>query len=201
LWWPDAADRRLWDEGDAFLLGDALLVAPVLEPGAAERDVLLPGGVWYDHWTDEALAGPGSVRRDAPLERLPLLVRAGSVLPMLEPANATSRLGRELISLHVYAPAEGAEGVSELYTDEGEGHAYREGAWRLDRYTLRREGGRLRLGWTSEGAWPWPWAEVELVLHAGRPLARVWIDGAKADVEADCCIAAGPFREAVFELD
>jgi alpha-glucosidase len=73
LWWPDAAEPRLLDVDDAFFLGDALLVAPVLEPGATERSIELPGGLWYDHWTDEPLQGPASVRRDAPLEHVPLL--------------------------------------------------------------------------------------------------------------------------------
>ncbi|HEY65652.1 MAG TPA: glycoside hydrolase [Caldilineae bacterium] len=73
-----------WDDeaayacADQFLLGDACCVAPVVIPGARSRDVLLPPGVWRDHWTDERLDGPTTLRDyPAPLERLPLFHREG----------------------------------------------------------------------------------------------------------------------------
>ncbi|WP_069467712.1 glycoside hydrolase family 31 protein, partial [Actinacidiphila rubida] len=61
LWWTSPADRALRECGDAFLLGDALLVAPVMEPGSAKRAVRLPRGLWYDTATGEAHRGPGQV--------------------------------------------------------------------------------------------------------------------------------------------
>ncbi|MFD0392892.1 hypothetical protein ACFQ3Z_09995 [Streptomyces nogalater] len=59
LWWGSPEDRALRDCEDAFLLGDSLLVAPVLEPGAG-RAVRLPRGRWYDTVTEEAYEGRGS---------------------------------------------------------------------------------------------------------------------------------------------
>ena len=74
--------RRLGDVDDAFLLGDALLVAPAVRPGTTSRTVPLPSGGWVSPWGDEVASGPDRLARvPAPLPRVPLLVRAGSVVP------------------------------------------------------------------------------------------------------------------------
>lgn len=73
---------------DVYLFGDNLLVAPVVEPGVTSRDVTLPAGDWYDWWTGEKYSG--AVTLDAPLETLPLVMRAGSMVPMLRPTIDTT---------------------------------------------------------------------------------------------------------------
>ena len=70
---------------DTYLLGSNLLVAPVIEKGATSRELTLPPGDWIDWWTGEVLAGGGEVTVDAPLEKLPLFLRAGGIVPMLRP--------------------------------------------------------------------------------------------------------------------
>lgn len=75
LWWGAPEDRALRDCEDAFLLGDCLLVAPVLDPGAERRAVRLPRGRWYDTATGQAYEGPCQVLVDAPLSRIPVLAR------------------------------------------------------------------------------------------------------------------------------
>jgi alpha-glucosidase len=168
LWWPQELEARLLDVDDAFLLGPALLVAPVLEKGARERETDLPAGGWYELDTGRLVPDPRRTRMQAPLERIPLLVRAGSVLPRVAP-RSPAMLGGELLELHLYAPQDETEAVSELYSDAGEGFEHERGAYRLDRFGLRREGGRLVLRWSWEGSWPWPYRRVELVAHgAGR---------------------------------
>jgi alpha-D-xyloside xylohydrolase len=76
---------------DEYLFGDSLLVAPVVERGARSRDVLLPAGSWVDFWTGEVIAGGGTITVDAPLEKLPLFLAAGGIVPMLRPSIATLR--------------------------------------------------------------------------------------------------------------
>src|SRR5262245_4360556 len=73
--YPD--DPRVWQLGHEFLWGDDLLVAPVTREGATAWPVYLPRGVWYDFWTGARHEGPGGVTLEAPLDRLPLLVRGG----------------------------------------------------------------------------------------------------------------------------
>ncbi|GAA6735589.1 glycoside hydrolase family 31 protein [Thermus oshimai] len=165
---------------DAFLLGEALLVAPVLEEGVRGRSVPLPRGPWYEFWTDRLLEGPGEVQVEAPLDRIPLFVWGGAALPLLE---------GEGLTLHLYPDREGrAEGL--LYWDEGEG----EGPFRLDRFRL--EGGRLL--WAEEGAYPWPWEGLGVRLH-GKELLGAWVEGRWYGAR-EGRLRLPPFREARLEV-
>ncbi|MER0243435.1 glycoside hydrolase family 31 protein [Streptomyces sp. HSW2009] len=131
LWWRWPQDRALRDCEDAFLLGDSLLVAPVLEEGARRRTVRLPRGRWYDAATGRAHDGPGRAVVEAPLSRVPVLVRAGSVLPVASERGETE--------LEVWAPVAGRTGGGVLVTETGEGWA--EPA--TVRFTTRLRGDRV----------------------------------------------------------
>jgi alpha-glucosidase (family GH31 glycosyl hydrolase) len=76
----DPADPRGWTLGDAFGYGPALWVAPVLQDGARERRVAMPRGEWIDLWSGACVPGGGEVVADAPLARIPVWVRSGSIL-------------------------------------------------------------------------------------------------------------------------
>ncbi|MER6611609.1 glycoside hydrolase family 31 protein [Streptomyces sp. NPDC000927] len=131
LWWGAPGERALRDCEDAFLLGDALLVAPVLERGADRRAVRLPRGRWYDTATGEVHEGPGQVLLDAPLSRVPVLARAGSVLPV--------RGADGEVELEVWAPAAGRTGGGLVVPDPGDGRERAE----VERYTTRLVDGKV----------------------------------------------------------
>lgn len=90
---------------DVYLFGDNLLVAPVVEPDVTSRDVTLPSGDWYDWWTGEKYSG--AVTLAAPLETLPLVMRAGSLVPMLRP-NIDTTAPATLEGVESYANDPGA---------------------------------------------------------------------------------------------
>ncbi len=115
VWWRTPKDRALRDCEDAFLLGDALLVAPVLEEGARRRPVRLPRGRWYDTVTGRAYDGPGKVVLDAPLSGIPVLARAGSVVPVTAPDGG--------VELEVWIPCQGRKGAGAgtLAVETGDG--------------------------------------------------------------------------------
>lgn len=128
VWWGAPEDRALRDCEDTFLLGDCLLVAPVLDHGADRRAVQLPRGRWYDTVTEEAYEGPAQVLLDAPLSRIPVLARAGAVLPVRGDDGA--------LELEVWAPARGRAGGGLVVPDEGDGWDEPE----VERYVTRWEG-------------------------------------------------------------
>ncbi|MCG7528836.1 glycoside hydrolase family 31 protein, partial [Streptomyces sp. OfavH-34-F] len=131
VWWSDPGDRALRDCEDAFLLGEALLVAPVLEPGVVRRPVRLPPGHWYDTVSGAVYEGPGQVVVEAPLSRVPVLARAGSVIPVRGADGG--------VELEVWAPVEGRGGGGTVVVDAGDG-------WEpvvVERYVTRLEGGRV----------------------------------------------------------
>ncbi len=167
LWWAEPDNPDLWDVDDAFLLGDALLVAPVLEEGARARDVRLPAGAWYDFWTGAMFEGGQTVRVDAPLERIPLFVRAGTVLPLVEPGPNTERLLHDRLDLYIFPPRDGEERVSRVYMDKGEGWDHEKGKYREDTFRVRREGDKVYLEHVWEGRYPLPY--TRLIFHLEGP--------------------------------
>ncbi|MBV8387161.1 MAG: hypothetical protein JO155_10250 [Acidimicrobiia bacterium] len=157
LWWPDDPSASLAHVDDAFLLGDALLVAPLLEPGASERQVDLPPGTWWRWDDDTAIEGGRSVTVSASLGTMPpLLVREGSLVPV-----ATDAAGG--IALHVWPPAPGGAGGGALYCDDGDGY----GDWSLDRFAFTWDGDRLIVQRHTDGARPR--SDLSVVVRGRRP--------------------------------
>ncbi|HWW73312.1 MAG TPA: TIM-barrel domain-containing protein, partial [Duganella sp.] len=129
-------DRRTHDLKGQMLFGRDILVSPVLSPmyygagstpldGASRKlDVYLPPGTWFDFWTGEAHAGGRSITVDAPIERMPVHVRAGSVLPLGPVKQYADEAVDAPIEVRVYP---GADGSYTLYDDAGEGWAYQRG--------------------------------------------------------------------------
>ncbi len=196
LFWYNPGDPKFWDVEDAFYLGDALLVYPVLVEGARSRQAMLPPGQWYLFWDDTVLLGDTQVELETPQDHIPLLVKAGSILPM-----ATD----DTLTLHVYPPAVG-EGHSQVYSDAGDGY----GDWRLDRFRLVRFADGLELFWEQYGDYPmlykFPYQSITLHFH-GFKLQKNWIDGMAHFADHDpnqpdqdyCFKINQPFRQAYFQ--
>jgi alpha-glucosidase (family GH31 glycosyl hydrolase) len=124
--YPD--DPRVWGLGHQFLWGDDLLVAPVTREGATAWPVYFPAGVWHDFWTGARHEGPGGITVGAPLDHLPLFVRAGAIVPMGPVVQHTAERPLDEITLLIYP-----DGASrfELYEDDGHTNAYRRGHYAL----------------------------------------------------------------------
>ncbi|MGZ4227455.1 MAG: TIM-barrel domain-containing protein [Solirubrobacteraceae bacterium] len=89
----DPADPRGWTIGDAYGYGPALWVAPVLDDGAREREVALPRGEWIDTWSGDHVIGGSEIVVQAPLERIPVWVRAGSIVVTYPAEHVATGLG------------------------------------------------------------------------------------------------------------
>jgi alpha-D-xyloside xylohydrolase len=108
------------------MFGKALLAAPVTEPGIGEWNVYLPkSATWYDFWTGSHFEGGQTIKTDAPLDKIPLFVRAGSIIPMGPFIQySTERSGP--IEIRIYP---GADGEFTLYEDENDNYNYEKGAY------------------------------------------------------------------------
>lgn len=118
-------DEKTWNIGDQFMFGPALLVNPVLAGGATHRTVYLPGATWYDFWTGKSIQGGQEIVADAPISRMPLYVRAGSIIPLGPEIEYANEKPNGPIELRVYT---GADGSFDLYGDEGDSYDYEKGA-------------------------------------------------------------------------
>jgi len=118
-------DPNTWNMGDEFMFGPAILVNPVLRANATNRSVYLPASAaWYDFWTGKSLSGSQEIEAQAPLDRIPLFVRAGSILPMGPQIEYASQDPAGPIELRIYR---GADGKFDLYEDAGDGYEYEKG--------------------------------------------------------------------------
>ncbi len=172
MFFEDPADDVFLAIDDQWLFGDHLLAAPALEEGMRRREVALPAGDWYDFWTDERIAGGRVITVDAPLDKVPLFVRAGAVLPMGPVQQFVGEKPDAPLELHIYP----GTGVSWLYEDDGETMAYRDGVYRLTRFEMKLEGSELRIRRDASGNWRPPRRSFSIFFH-GRAISHILLDG------------------------
>jgi alpha-glucosidase len=165
-------DETALNLDDQFMVGSALLAAPVLHARERSRDVYLPAGRWYDFWTGAALEG-GSLRQvEAPLEKMPLFVRGGSIVPSTVTMNHTGEKPWNPLRFDIYPDAAGTA-TGSLYEDDGLSPAYLQGAFR--RTTLSFAAGKITVA--AAGALLPAARRFELALHATSHVSAVTVDG------------------------
>jgi len=117
-------DERAQNIGDQFMFGPAFLVSPVTEPAATTRQLYLPDAKWYDFWSGAPVAGGRMMEAPAPIDRLPLYVRAGSILPLGPDMEWSTEKPADPIEIRIYP---GADGDFTLYEDENDTYNYEKG--------------------------------------------------------------------------
>ncbi len=139
-------DARVWDINDQYLFGQSLLIAPVTQPmyikqvvqnrdtsyvedfqTVKTKETYLPSGAdWYDFWTGEKQEGGKQVSKEAPLDILPIYVKAGSILPIGPEVQFAEEEKWDHLEIRVYP---GADGQFVLYEDENDNYHYEKGAF------------------------------------------------------------------------
>jgi alpha-D-xyloside xylohydrolase len=153
-------DPNVAEIGDEYMFGPALLVAPVTEQGSTSREVYLPAGTdWYNFWTNERVHGGQRVQVDAPIDVIPVFVRAGSIVPLGAPVLSTDER-QAIAEVRVYP---GANGEFTLYDDDGKSYAYERGKSEMTH--LRWDDGSGRLTHAGAAAWSEQDAQVVKVVH------------------------------------
>jgi alpha-D-xyloside xylohydrolase len=139
-----AGDAKVRDISDEYMLGPAFLVSPVYEYHARKREVYLPAGtLWYDFYSNHAFSGGRSVPAAAPLSRMPLFVRAGSIVPVGPAIEYTGEKPDSPLTLLVYT---GGNGRFALYEDEGASLDYQHGAYTTIPFSFDEATGTLEIG-------------------------------------------------------
>ena len=154
-------DPNVANIGDEYMFGPALLVAPVTDQGATTRSVYLPAGTdWYNYWTNERVHGGRRITVAAPIDIIPLFVRAGSILPLGTPVESTNDK-QNIAELRVYS---GSDGDATLYQDDGSTYDYEQGKFELTHLHWNDATGKL----TTTGPKPWTKSDTEIVKVIGR---------------------------------
>ncbi len=182
LFWT-ATDRvDLWNVEDTFLLGDALLVAPIVVKEQQERQIPLPQGDWYDFWSDLSWRGQPQITLPVTLNRIPVLVKAGSILPM-ETAQRSI--------LHCY-PDRAGNCSSTVYADALDGYT----PGRIDRFELVHDNRKWQLNWEATGDYPFPYDAVRFTIY-GVQLEEVRADKCAIDF-TEGIFTIAPFQSVTF---
>jgi alpha-D-xyloside xylohydrolase len=127
-----------------YMFGKALLVAPITEPNISEWEVYLPKpSSWYDFWTGKRFAGGQKIKTSAPLNMIPLFVKAGSIIPVGKFMQFTGQKLMDTLEIRIYT---GANGKFELYEDEGDNYNYEKGNYTRIPFEWDEKKQRLTIG-------------------------------------------------------
>lgn len=161
-------DAQTWQDNDEMMVGPDLLVAPVFEAGARERRLYLPRHVlgWYDWACGQRFEGGQWVTVDAPLDRLPLFVREGALVPTTNADDDRARTEESSRALRWF-PGPDGQGTAWLFEDDGLQAAGTPDRQVVHRFTGDADASSLTLQLESEGSWPLPYPQIRVILPAG----------------------------------
>ena len=135
---------------DQFVFGPALLINPVTSEGMTQRQLYLPAGIeWVDFWTGKRMSGGQTITADAPLDRIPIYGRAGSIVP-IGPRAESATAKADPIEIRIYP---GANGDFNLYEDGGDNYDYEHGAYSVIPFHWDEKSRRLTIG-DRHGSFP-----------------------------------------------
>ena len=174
---------------DQFMIGDALLAAPVLRSQQYRRDVRFPRGAWRDWLTGQRYVGPQGEQVETPIDVSPLYLREGVILPLGDATQYVGEVAEEALTLVCsLGPEDDARAEGTLYEDDGVTRDFERGAWSRTHFTAERAGNRITVrAEQPEGAYratrglvtvELRLPRVELAPSAPRPEIRAaWVDG------------------------
>jgi len=146
-----ANDKNVLNVGDQFMFGPALLISPVTEYKATSRTVYLPASAnWFDFYTGKYYSGGQTITADAPLTRIPVFVKQGSILPVGPELQYTAEKKADPIKLYVYA---GSDATFELYEDEDVNYNYEKGLHSTISFSYNEQQHTLTIG-ARKGSFP-----------------------------------------------
>ncbi|HAV61964.1 MAG TPA: hypothetical protein DCY13_06325 [Verrucomicrobiales bacterium] len=183
LFWHYPDDPVAAQIADQFLLGRDLLVAPIVRQGAVARSVHLPDGDWFSYWTGEKIAGGQQVVAHAPIEFMPLFVRAGALIPFREIQQFTGERPLKEVTLHLWPG-----GMSSLRWSEEDGvtnrHADGDRTERELIHSSGAKGGRLVIG-RAVGSRKSSVRYWRILLRGTTTRVRATVNGRRVDVHHD----------------
>ena len=166
--------RSTFVDSDDFMFGPNLLVASVVEPGRRERSVYLPVGPaeWFDFWDGRRVSAGQTIVAPAPLERIPLFVPAGAMIPTTATADMARLHDEPSRALRIYPGAGRATTRFTLYEDDGHSHAHRDGESAQIAFEMTTTTNRVVLKASKSGRYVVPYETIRVLAPAteSRPL-------------------------------
>jgi alpha-glucosidase len=166
-------DPNTYNLDDEFMIGNDLLVAPIVKPDITRRLVYLPKGTWYDYWTNKKYEGGTMIAVDAPLETVPMFVRAGAIIPMAPEMNYVGEKAMDPLTFNIY-PDERGTASTTLYEDDGVSPAYKRDGYRRTTIAVTRAGAGYVVTTSAPlGSYQPAKRKLSFVVKSSRPPATV----------------------------
>jgi alpha-glucosidase len=159
----DQEDIESLHHSDQYMFGDKILVCPVSLPDADTRLVYLPKGRWYNFWDDTLEHGGKEIEVDAPLDKMPLFVREGAVIPHYPKMQYVGEIPVTELTLHVYYTK--TVQTSHLYEDAGDYYGYRNGQFNIKKFVITNKKGVIKIFQTISGNFEATYKHYKIVLH------------------------------------
>jgi oligosaccharide 4-alpha-D-glucosyltransferase len=152
LFFEDPENLELIDEKDTYFWGDAFLVKPVTDPDISSVEVDLPAGAWFDFWNDVRYEGGTTATIPVDLETIPVLVRAGSFVPMTDEVNTTDDYSSVELALHYYADETVRSATGRMYEDDGTSRlSLQQGSYELLHFRAQQDDASLTIDLRRDG--------------------------------------------------
>ncbi|RDY29713.1 DUF4968 domain-containing protein [Romboutsia weinsteinii] len=131
-------DEETYEINDQFLVGENILVAPVVEQGKKARMVYLPrGSKWIDYWTKEILEGGQYIIKSAPLDTCPIYIKEGSIIPNYPDIKYVGEKDIDILTIDVYRGDKDTSSIH--YQDNGEDFDYKDGKYNLYKFDMNNK--------------------------------------------------------------
>lgn len=173
LEYPD--DENTFNLSDQFMIGENVVVAPILKPTDEYRVVYLPEGNWYDYWTGKTLKGGQRHLIQAPLDTLPIYVKAGTALAH-GPIRMSTEERDEERTIHIYF-SENNEFHFHMYEDDGSTFEFENGSYWDATYKISQTQNKIKITSSVEGSYQPKWDSCRLIIHGGPEGVQVELDG------------------------
>lgn len=179
----DQNDHQTHFRTDEFIFGEQILVCPVQEPNAQGRRMYIPRGIWYDYWTDEVIPGGMEKWVVADIDKMPLFVLAGAIIPKYPVQQYVGELDIKELLLEVYYK-DGVES-SNVYEDAQDGYDYKKGRYSLRNFKLKGKENELIIQQFKDGEFITSYETFKFNFH-GLPfkIKEVLVDNEMVDLNA-----------------
>ena len=159
-----------------FMFGDKILICPVTSPGVDGRRMYLPRGRWYNFWDDSVVNGGHELYVDAPLDKIPMFVLEGSVIPNYPKMQYVGEKHIDEMTLHIYYSKH--QNISYVFEDEGDGYGYKNKEYNILKFTVNGNKNQFNIFQTITGHFEPTYIWYKIVIH-GLPfeIDEYYVDG------------------------
>jgi alpha-glucosidase len=170
-------DETTYEISGQFMIGDNVIIAPILEPGKTHRAAYLPEGRWVNYWTEEEYNGGQYYLINAELDILPIFLKKGSMVIHGEKKSSTEVKDEKLILHYYYEP--NSENSYTLYDDDGKTFSYLSGTYFKQFFLVKTTNDQIEIQTMLEGKYQPDWRKIKLVIHGLHDNIDLYVNGRK----------------------